>query len=51
MEWKKAIIDPSYSSPKVVFWVMGENDFQIIVSQTLMAIKREIPEFPIPYPF
>lgn len=51
-EWKKLIIDPSYSSlPDYVLIEIGENVFQRIVSQTLIAINNEIPEFPIPYPF
>jgi hypothetical protein len=30
--------------------VTGENDFQRMVSQMLVAMKREIPD-PRPYPF
>jgi hypothetical protein len=30
--------------------VIGEKDFHMIVSQMLIAMKREIPESPIPYP-
>jgi hypothetical protein len=33
-----------------VFKVIGENDFQTMVSQTLVAINNEIPD-PNPYPF
>lgn len=48
--WKSAMMEPSYSSPKSVFVTSGEKVFQMIVSQILMAMKSEIPEFPSPYP-
>jgi hypothetical protein len=43
------MIDPSNSVPCCVVIVIGENDFQIIFSQILVAMKREIP-LPSPYP-
>jgi len=49
--WKRATIAPSYSIPKSVLKVIGENDFHMMVSQILIAINNEIPLFPIPYPF
>jgi hypothetical protein len=51
--WKRAIIDPSYSSPSIKsdFYDIGENDFHKMVSHMLMAMKSEIAEFPTPYPF
>lgn len=49
-EWKRAITAPSYSVPNSVLVVIGEKAFQRIVSQTLVAIKSEIP-LPNPYPF
>jgi hypothetical protein len=49
-EWKSAITAPSYSVPISVLVVMGEKAFHKIVSQTLVAMKREIP-LPNPYPF
>ena len=48
-EWIKATIEPSNSVPLSVFIVIGENDLHKIFSQTLQAIKSEIPD-PIPYP-
>lgn len=38
------------TSPRPVFTVVGLNAFQTIVSQMLVAMKREMPE-PSPYPF
>jgi len=35
---------PSNSVPRPVFTVAGENDFQTMVSQMLVAMKREIPD-------
>ena len=35
---------PSNSVPLPVLMVAGEKDFQMIVSQMLVAMKREIPE-------
>lgn len=40
---------PSNSVPRPVLTVAGENAFQTIVSQILVAIKSEIPD-PRPYP-
>lgn len=50
-EWNKETIAPSYSNPYSVLWVIGENDFHMILSQMLIAMNKEVPEFPIPYPF
>jgi len=44
MKWKRAIIAPSNSVPWSVLIVTGENDFQRIVSQILVAMKREMPD-------
>jgi len=44
------MIAPSYSTPASVFKVIGEKDFHKIVSQTLVAMNKEIPD-PNPYPF
>jgi len=41
---------PSNWVPEAVEMVVGERDFQMMVSQMFVAIKREIPE-PNPYPF
>jgi hypothetical protein len=49
-EWKRAIMAPSYSVPISVLVVIGEKAFQTMVSQILVAMKREIPD-PNPYPF
>jgi hypothetical protein len=49
-EWKRAIIAPSYSFPISVLTEMVEKAFQTMVSQILVAMKREIPD-PSPYPF
>jgi hypothetical protein len=48
--WSREIIAPSYSSPNSVLWVIGENAFHMMLSQILIAMKSEVPEFPIPYP-
>lgn len=51
-EWNSPITDPSYSSPKSVFINKGEKLFQAMLSQILIAIKREIPPpSPTPNPF
>ena len=42
---------PSYSSPNSVFILNGLKDFQTIVSQILIAINKDIPLYPRPYPF
>lgn len=39
---------PSNSVPLPVLIVVGENAFQMIVSQMLVAMKREMPD-PSPY--
>ncbi len=49
-EWNRPMIEPSYSIPLSVLKVIGEKVFQTMLSQILMAMKREIPEFPRPYP-
>jgi hypothetical protein len=41
--WKREMIAPSNSGPRPVLIVVGENTFQTIDSQILVAIKREIP--------
>jgi hypothetical protein len=38
-----AITAPSNSGPRPVLIVVGENAFQIILSQTLVAMKSDIP--------
>jgi hypothetical protein len=43
-EWKNAMIAPSNSTLFSVLTVMGEKALQMIFSQTLVAIKREIPD-------
>jgi len=43
------IIDPSYSIPFYDLYVKGEKVFQTIVSQTFVAINKEIA-LPSPYP-
>lgn len=48
MRWKSAMMAPSNSVPLPVLIVVGENAFQMIVSQMFVAMKREIPE-PSPY--
>jgi len=48
-KWNKAIMAPSNSVPYGVSIVIGENDFQRIFSQILVAINKEIP-LPKPYP-
>lgn len=48
--WKREMMAPSYSRPYSVLWVMGEKDFHMMFSQMLMAIKREVPDVPTPYP-
>lgn len=50
-EWNKETTAPSYSNPYSVLWVMGEKDFHMILSQMLIAMNNDVPEFPIPYPF
>lgn len=35
---------PSNSAPRPTLTVVGENAFQTIVSQILVAMKREIPD-------
>ena len=45
--WNKATTAPSYSVPDSVLVVIGEKDFHTMVSQMLVAMKREIPD-PIP---
>ncbi len=49
-KWIKAINAPSNSTPFSVLIVIGDNAFQNIISQMLVAINNDIPE-PIPYPF
>ena len=41
-KWKRAMTAPSNSVPLPVLIVAGENAFQTIVSQMLVAINREI---------
>jgi hypothetical protein len=41
---------PSYSTPPSPRTVIGENAFQIMLSQMLTAMNKEIPD-PRPYPF
>jgi hypothetical protein len=41
IKWKRAITAPSNSVPRPVLSVVGENAFQMIVSQMLVAMKRE----------
>jgi hypothetical protein len=48
--WKRATTAPSNSVPRPVLMVVGEKDFQTMVSQMLVAMKSEMPE-PRPYPF
>lgn len=48
MRWNSAMMAPSNSVPLPVLIVVGENAFQMIVSQMFVAMKREIPE-PSPY--
>jgi len=43
------MIAPSYSVPASVLRVIGEKDFHTMVSQTLVAMNKEIPD-PSPYP-
>ena len=43
-------IAPSYSTPFYDLKVIGDNEFQTIVSQTLVAIYKEIA-LPNPYPY
>lgn len=49
-EWKSPITAPSNSTLSPVLTVMGEKALQRMFSQTLVAIKSEIPD-PSPYPF
>lgn len=49
-KWKNAMMQPSNSVSPPDVMVMGEKDFQRMVSAVLAAIKTEIPEFN-PYPF
>lgn len=51
-EWNKLIKDPSYSplAKKSEGQSMKEKDFHKMFSHMLMAMKREIAEFPTPYP-
>ena len=46
-EWKRAITAPSNSVSCSVLIVIGEKLFQRMLSQMLVAMKREIP-FPRP---
>lgn len=48
--WKRAMTAPSYSKFWSILWVIGEKAFHMMFSQILMAMKREVPELPIPYP-
>lgn len=48
MRWNSAMMAPSNSVPRPVLMVVGENAFQMMVSQMFVAMKREIPE-PRPY--
>lgn len=48
MRWNSAMMAPSNSVPLPVLIVVGENAFQIIVSQMLVAMNREMPD-PRPY--
>ena len=50
IRWIRAIKAPSNSVPLPVLIVVGEKAFQMMDSQMLVAMKREIPE-PSPYPF
>jgi len=45
-----AMMAPSNSVPRPVLMVVGEKDFQMMLSHTLVAMKSEIAE-PRPYPF
>jgi hypothetical protein len=49
-KWKKAMIAPSNSVSFPFVIVIGEKDFQRIVSAIFAAMKIEIPELS-PYPF
>ena len=42
--WKRATKAPSNSGPRPVLMVVGENAFQTMDSQMLVATKSEIPE-------
>lgn len=44
MRWNSAMMAPSNSVPLPVLIVVGENAFQIIVSQIFVAMNREIPD-------
>ena len=39
----RAMTAPSNSGPRPVLMVVGENAFQMILSQTLVAMKSDIP--------
>jgi len=47
--WIAATIHPSNSVLPEVLTVIGLNDFQMMLSQMFVAIKREVP-LPNPYP-
>lgn len=42
-KWKKATMAPSNSEPLPVLSVVGEKAFQMMFSQELVAMNREIP--------
>lgn len=42
--WKRAMTAPSNSVPRPVFTVAGEKAFHTMVSQMLVAMKREMPD-------
>jgi len=43
-KWKRAMMAPSNSAPCSVLIVIGEKDFHRMISQMLVAMKREIPD-------
>ncbi len=42
--WNRATMAPSNSVPLPVLMVVGENDFQMMLSQMLVAMKSEMPD-------
>ena len=48
VRWKRETMAPSNSAPLPLLMVWGEKAFQMIVSQMLVAMKREVPD-PKPY--
>ena len=43
-KWMRAMRAPSNSVPRPVLMVVGEKAFQMMDSQMLVAMKREMPE-------